>query len=60
MQRVCVNCEYFDCGGFKSDWVPRSHEGDCLNRLSPRFQTTAERTCDKFYPDSIRFPQAEA
>jgi hypothetical protein len=40
-ERICRDCEYFD-----------RHYGDCLNRLSPRFQTTADQTCAAFYPDS--------
>lgn len=46
---ICADCEYFD-----------RHNGDCLNSLSPRFQTTAEQTCAKFYPDTTLWPPREA
>lgn len=47
-KRSCENCEYFD-----------SHFGDCLNRLSPRFQTKPEDTCAAWFPDTGRWPIKE-
>ena len=38
--RLCKNCEYFDYGG-----AEELGHSDCLNRLSPRFQTYAHETC---------------
>ena len=52
--RRCRRCEYYDGGGTKPDGEPVSDWGDCLNRLSPRFQTGADDTCDHFTPDSSR------
>jgi hypothetical protein len=60
MERICANCEYFDCGGFHQDWTPRSNNGDYLNNASPRFQTKASDTCTKFYPCSVRWPDEAA
>lgn len=57
-ERKCGNCEYFDCGGRDINDNPTSHEGDCHNRMSPRFTTGADETCLQFFPDSIRFPDA--
>lgn len=38
--RTCWNCEYFDRGLTGDDGV-----SDCLNHLSPRFQTHREAAC---------------
>ena len=38
--RRCEDCEYFDIG-----LVDRGGESDCLNRLSPRFQTHRDWWC---------------
>lgn len=50
--QACAFCEYFDGGGaarvahaVKADEVLA---GDCLNLLSPRFQTTSHDTCRMF------------
>ena len=52
----CAYCEYFDGGGIrKVEHARKTGEtlhGDCLNSLSPRFQTYASQTCDHFYRDS--------
>jgi hypothetical protein len=39
--RRCATCEYFD-----------AHNGDCLNSHSPRFQTTADQTCNAWHRDT--------
>lgn len=40
--RVCRQCEYFD-----------AEFGDCLNRMSPRFQTEADSpACPAFFESS--------
>lgn len=55
-ERACVHCEYFDGGGArKVERAIASGEvlhGDCLNSLSPRFETTSAMTCDHFFEDS--------
>jgi hypothetical protein len=47
LERVCRNCEYFDHGT-----ADATGYSDCLNRLSPRFQTYAHWTCEHFLPDT--------
>lgn len=47
MNPICGNCEYFD-----------RHYGDCLNAAAPRFQTTADQTCSKFYPNTTETENA--
>lgn len=39
-EQVCGTCEYFDYGTMGEDG-----HSDCLNRLSPRFQTYVTQTC---------------
>lgn len=39
-ERTCERCEYFDRGS-----VDALGESDCLNRMSPRFQTRRGMTC---------------
>lgn len=56
---ICRNCEYFDGGGITPAGQPKNDSGDCLNRASPRFTTTAEQTCEKFWPCSTRWPHAD-
>lgn len=41
----CATCEYFD-----------AHNGDCHNRYSPRFQTTADQTCNAWFRDTSAPP----
>lgn len=57
---LCRNCEYFDGGGIGPDGQPREFHGDCHNRQSPRFTTTAIDTCPVFSPDTIRWPDPHA
>lgn len=57
---LCANCEYFDGGGLTDEGFPKKAAGDCLNRTSPRFTTTVEQTCDKFWPCSTRWPDADS
>lgn len=56
---ICRNCEYFDGGGLSATGDPINENGDCLNRLSPRFTTTSDQTCSKFFPCSTRWPDAD-
>jgi hypothetical protein len=45
--KTCGDCEYFD-----------RFNGDCLNRLSPRFQTTgADEACSAFCLDATHVRQ---
>ncbi len=46
--RPCRYCEFFDGGGINQDGEPIKFHGDCHNRQSPRFTTTADDTCDKW------------
>ncbi len=56
---LCRNCEYYDGGGLTKEGNPISAYGDCHNSASPRFTTTAEDTCNKFFPCSERWPHAD-
>jgi len=57
---LCGNCEYYDGGGLRHDGNPiKIQGGDCTNRSSPRFQTTANDSCSKFFPCSTRWPDAD-
>lgn len=58
-EALCRNCEYADFGGIKADGEPASLHGDCHNSESPRFETTADETCIKFFPCSARWPDAD-
>lgn len=40
---TCKYCEYFDDGG-----ADEFGHSDCLNKLSPRFQTYAHQTCQQW------------
>lgn len=55
-KNICSYCEYFDAGGLaKAERSRASGEllhGDCLNSLSPRFETTSAMTCDHFFADT--------
>lgn len=55
----CRNCEYFDGGGLSPEGSPIREHGDCLNRQSLRWQTSADDGCDKFFPCSTRWPGAD-
>lgn len=48
MKRICLNCEYFDIGGFKAG----DSNGDCHNSNSPRFTPEPDFVCAKFYPST--------
>jgi len=57
IESTCAFCEYFDGGGLVR--VTRARDagadpvgGDCLNRRSPRFETTSADTCPEFYQDT--------
>ncbi len=56
---TCHNCEYYDGGGLRPNGQPVNDAGDCLNRQSPRLQTTINDTCGKFFPCSTRWPGAD-
>jgi hypothetical protein len=63
-ERLCRDCEYFDGGGLikpsdGSPERPKDFHGDCHNRLSPRFETTATDTCPQWFADTGRWPQEE-
>jgi len=48
--KTCGDCEYFD-----------SFNDDCLNRSSPRFQTTGgDEACAAFHPDTTKVRQCLA
>lgn len=54
---TCAFCEYFDGGGMRRVQCARQPgaeilHGDCLNRHSPRFETTSDKTCDFFFADT--------
>lgn len=38
--KTCENCEYFDIGAME-----KNGHSDCLNSLSPRFQTYKHESC---------------
>ncbi|WP_176048165.1 hypothetical protein [Burkholderia sp. BCC1644] len=49
MQRTCAECEYFD-----------AEFGDCLSRMSDRYQTSAiSPACRAFYPDTTAAAASE-
>lgn len=52
MKKLCRNCEYFDGGGERAVKNNPKKHGDCLNILSPRFQTYGDQTCKWFTPSS--------
>lgn len=56
---LCRNCEYFDGGGLTPDGHPIKEHGDCLNSMSLRFTTSANHSCNKFFPCSTRWPDAD-
>lgn len=58
--KLCRNCEYFDGGGLGPDNQPINYDGDCLNSQAPRFQTAADDTCHRFWPDTSRWPRRPA
>ena len=49
-KRICRTCEYWDGGGE----IPAKTAtiGDCLNSLSPRFQTEPDFTCPQWQADT--------
>lgn len=55
----CRHCEYFDGGGLTPEGNPVHDRGDCLNRLSPYFTTSVEQGCDRFFPCTARWPDAD-
>lgn len=55
----CRNCEYFDGSGLAVDGTPIQDHGDCLNRNSPFFTTSGDKTCGEFFPCSTRWPNAD-
>lgn len=56
---LCRNCEYYSGNGLLPTGEPRESSGDCLNKAAPRFQTTVNDTCTKFFPCSVRWPDAD-
>lgn len=56
---LCGNCEYYNGNGLMPNGEPREMSGDCMNTAAPRFQTSADETCPKFFPCSIRWPDAD-
>lgn len=56
---LCRNCEYFDGGGLTLEGNPMKEHGDCHNRMSPHFTTTADQGCDHFWPCSTRWPDCD-
>ncbi len=56
---LCRNCEYFDCQGADPRTLLDEYRGDCLNRASPSFTPCASDGCNKFWPDSSRWPDCD-
>ena len=46
-------------GGLDVKGNPVKNHGDCGNRSSPRFTTTADDVCNQFFPCSTRWPDAD-
>lgn len=56
---LCRNCEYFDGGGLTVKGDPVFEHGDCRNGAAPNFTTTADGGCNKFFPCTTRWPDAD-
>ncbi len=57
VDRTCLGCEYFDCGGAATAAAARETGvpvgGDCLNSFSsPKFETTSDDSCSGWQEDS--------
>jgi hypothetical protein len=52
---TCATCEFFDGGGLDSNEKWLEQDGDCHNKHSPRFQTSAGNTCSHYFRDEEGF-----